>query len=253
MKKAIIKLGYECNNNCLFCHAYSNRGIRSMSMDEAKKKILKAAGLGYGMLLLSGGEPTIREDILELSRFIRDNGLKFGLITNGRMLSHADLADRLMANGLVYCYVSLHGSREVHDKLTQSPGSFDQTIKGIGNLHNNPDIETIVNTVVNKRNLDILREIVNIIAQVCPNAKVKFSLVEHKGAAINGDLHPDMKDAAMKIKAAITHAETLGMKAAFDCIPLELMNGYEDRLDNLKTNGIEMMSEADEADFYPVD
>ena len=81
-EKALLKLGYECNNNCLICHASGNEIYQSLSTQEAINKIALCKSQGIDFILLSGGEPTIRKDLPVIAEFIKKKGMFFGLITN---------------------------------------------------------------------------------------------------------------------------------------------------------------------------
>ena len=59
--KALIKVGYACNEHCGFCHTLEVRHIQG-STAEIDNKIRRAAELGHEMVVLSGGEPTIRPE-----------------------------------------------------------------------------------------------------------------------------------------------------------------------------------------------
>jgi len=55
--KALVKVGYGCNDHCTFCHTQDVRHID----DEAAsvhEKIARAKALGHTMVVFSGGEPT---------------------------------------------------------------------------------------------------------------------------------------------------------------------------------------------------
>ena len=61
--KALIKVGYACNEHCSFCHTLEVRHIQG-SAAEVDQKIRRAAVLGHEMVVLSGGEPTIRPELV---------------------------------------------------------------------------------------------------------------------------------------------------------------------------------------------
>ena len=61
--KALIKVGYACNEHCSFCHTLEVRHIQG-STAEVDRKIRRAAELGHEMVVLSGGEPTIRPELV---------------------------------------------------------------------------------------------------------------------------------------------------------------------------------------------
>ncbi|MGB9600889.1 MAG: radical SAM protein, partial [Myxococcota bacterium] len=55
LRKAIIKWGYSCNSDCIFCHSAEYRDKKSLTISEIKRKIDSAKRLGVKILLFSGG------------------------------------------------------------------------------------------------------------------------------------------------------------------------------------------------------
>ena len=129
--KALIKVGYGCNNHCTFCHTLDVRHIDGDS-DEVERKIDRAARLGHTMVCLSGGEVTMRKELLRWAARSAARGMDFGLVTNGRMLAYAELVDRLVpATGSRYVCLSLHGgTAKVHNSLVRAD-AFEQTYGAI--------------------------------------------------------------------------------------------------------------------------
>ncbi len=118
--KALIKVGYGCNNHCTFCHTLDVRHIDGDS-DEVERKIDRAARLGHTMVCLSGGEVTMRKELLRWAARSAARGMDFGLVTNGRMLAYEELVAKLMKHRLRYVYMSLHGgTAKVHNSLSKS-------------------------------------------------------------------------------------------------------------------------------------
>src|SRR4029077_242965 len=85
-------------------------------------KIDRAKRLGYSMVVLSGGEPTMRPELLGWARQVAAAGLDFGLVTNGLMLSYPNVADELIDQcRLRYVYMSLHGgTAKVHGSVVRA-------------------------------------------------------------------------------------------------------------------------------------
>lgn len=126
----------QCNNNCFFCLDTEKRKfLKPMSLDKAqvlfKKGIEKEGGILFTM-----GEPTINENLLPFITMARKIGYKdICLVTNGRRLCYLDYTEQLLKAGLTEISVSFHGSnRMIHESLTRTPGSFEQTLKSIYNL-----------------------------------------------------------------------------------------------------------------------
>lgn len=248
--KAIIKLGYSCNNNCLFCHAKAKRQSRELDTGNIKKKIMRLKDLGIEMAVLSGGEPTIRKDILEIFEFASRNSIRTGLVTNARMLQYEKLVSRIEGLGLGYVCASLHGSEDIHNRLTGTEG-FRQTLAGIRNISRLRGVELLVNCVVTKTNLMNLRGVIDCIRGIRVD-RIKFSLMEPVQEA-GMEIIPEINRACERVKDAMGYGEREGFRTGMDGFPLCLMKGYEKRTDNLKTNNILYVSEAYEDEFFPSD
>jgi MoaA/NifB/PqqE/SkfB family radical SAM enzyme len=84
------------------------------------------------------------------------------IMTNGRALGHEPYARGLLAAGLNRFYISIHGhTQKLHEGLTRTPGSFDQTVAGIDVIARikRLGIALHTSTVVTKRNLPHLADI----------------------------------------------------------------------------------------------
>ena len=88
------------------------------------------AAFGCPVLIFSGGEPCLREDLVELAAFARSLGMRAVLSTNGTLLGPS-LAERLAAAGLSYVGVSIDGSEALHDSFRGVEGAFANALGGI--------------------------------------------------------------------------------------------------------------------------
>ncbi len=255
--KALLKVGYGCNDHCTFCHTLDVREVQG-SDAEVRAKIRRAKELGHTMVVLSGGEPTIRPELMAWAEYTAELDLDFGLVTNGRLLAYPDVVEELLERRLRYVYLSLHGgTRRVHDLLVRAR-AFDESYGALKNL-SGTGIDLHVNCVVTKQNVNKLRELVDAVLPY-PDATLKMSMVEPKGG---GDKHfrrlmPSVTEVAEKVADAIRYGEAkrgdaAGPQLAHGAIPLCLMPGLEDRYDDLKTHRYATMVEVGEGDFFPVD
>ena len=166
--KALIKVGYGCNEHCTFCHTLDVRPIDGSS-DEVERKIQRAAELGHAMVVLSGGEPTIRPELLAWAQRVAALGLDLGLVTNGRALAYRELVDRLVALRLRYVYLSLHGgTAAVHRLPRDLSGARTTIVTGteVGALG-----ESVRNFVVDDTSLYVLANNNNLSMRVRRRAK----------------------------------------------------------------------------------
>lgn len=138
-KNADIKLGYECNDHCTHCVVEELRDLaikqkKRRTTQNYKDEVLKSKNLGFTSITITGGEPTIRSDFLEIVNFIYENGLSIEVQSNGRNFKDKNLAKE--TSKLVNTFIiALHGpNSKIHDEVTQTNGSFEETILGIKNL-----------------------------------------------------------------------------------------------------------------------
>jgi MoaA/NifB/PqqE/SkfB family radical SAM enzyme len=101
---------------------------------EAKSVLDQAKRLGILQIAFSGGEPLLREDIVELVQYAHDLGLITRLSTNGLLLDHERVSE-LKRAGLTLCGVSIDDADpQTHDTLRGVPGAHAKVMEGIRNL-----------------------------------------------------------------------------------------------------------------------
>ncbi len=252
--KALIKVGYACNDHCSFCHTFDVRHIDD-SEEAIDRKIVRAAELGHSMVVLSGGEPTMRPELVHWAQRTAALGLDFGLVTNGRMLSYPKLLDKLLALRLRYVYLSLHGgTAKVHDANVRSE-AFEQTFGGLKNC-SGKGLDLTANCVVTRVNVDQLRPVVDAV-QGLDDVHLNFSMTEAKGGAMHlfQQIVPNLTHAAQRVADAVAYGREKGMGArvSHGGFPLCLMPGIESAYSDLKSHKFATMSEVWEDDFFPVD
>ena len=122
----------RCNLQCMHCYAHATgaRGADELSGGEARAMIDDLAAFGCPVLLFSGGEPLLRNDVPELIRYAVSRGLRAVVSTNGTVISD-DLARRLQEAGAAYVGVSLDGLRETHNRFRRRNDAFDLALEGI--------------------------------------------------------------------------------------------------------------------------
>jgi Fe-coproporphyrin III synthase len=121
----------RCNLACRHCYSDSDSARHAqMTGDEAVGMIRDIADFGCPALLLSGGEPLLRPDALELIGEARRAGLAVTLSTNGTLVS-ARRARRLADLGVRYVGISIDGIGSVHDDFRGRRGAFARALAGL--------------------------------------------------------------------------------------------------------------------------
>jgi Fe-coproporphyrin III synthase len=122
----------RCNLRCVHCYTDSTSAKyeNELDHDEALAFISDIAEFGSPALLMSGGEPLMRNRVFELIGHALDGGLAVTLSSNGTLIT-PDVARRLADLGVRYVGLSLDGLGEVHDRFRGRRGAFERTLAGI--------------------------------------------------------------------------------------------------------------------------
>lgn len=251
--KALLKVGYRCNQACVFCHAEDRRRVEAPS-SEVEARIDRAARLGHGMVVLSGGEVTLRPELPSWAERVAARGMDLGLVTNGALLDGA-LIERLLPHRLRYVHLSLHGGTAALHERVAGAQSFDRALGALRALTGR-GVEVWVNCVVTALNLDHLPGVVERV-RAFPGAGIKFSFVEPRGGGQRrfDALVPPVAQAAARVREALAAARggSPALCAAHDGFPLCLLPGWEEHRGDLRAHGFWTMAEVGEPDLFPVD
>jgi molybdenum cofactor biosynthesis enzyme MoaA len=132
MRSERVLTNLRCNQSCTFCNSRSSSDERSFIQASAVRARIEAAHRsGARELVLTGGEPTLRNDITALVAYARELGVeRVVLETNGTLIGEA-LADGLKQAGVVSVRVNVSGLADPLDAVTRDPGGATRTLAGI--------------------------------------------------------------------------------------------------------------------------
>jgi MoaA/NifB/PqqE/SkfB family radical SAM enzyme len=148
---ALWELTYRCNMGCDFCN---EKNLVSPELDtpRALQLIAELAQLRTCMVLLTGGEPTLRKDFDVLMGAIAESGLGSILCTNGSNVTRK--LDAVLKADLIR--VSVDGYGEFHDRIRAAPGAFDKIRECVPRLlraGKPPMLVTVVTSQTPRENL----------------------------------------------------------------------------------------------------
>lgn len=160
-----ILTGAVCNNNCIFCMEEDRDGryvTNSATTDETVKWIL-AQNPECEEVCFTSGEPTTNPRLAQWANWAKQSGARsVSIMTNGRALGYEKYARMLLSAGMNRFYVSIHGhDKRLHEGLTRTPDSFEQTVAGIDMVarYKRHGVQLHTSTVITKRNLPHLGDI----------------------------------------------------------------------------------------------
>jgi radical SAM protein with 4Fe4S-binding SPASM domain len=181
----IINVTGRCNLRCVHCYANAGNPAKGeLTTEELKRLIDELAELRIPVLLFSGGEPLMREDIFVLGEYATKKGIKCSLSTNGTLIDE-EVAEKLRSAGFVYVGVSLDGLRETNDRFRGVKGAFERALNGLTNAKS-AGIMTGVRFTVTKYNLHEVDDAISIVAEkeiprfclyhLVPSGRADFSI-----------------------------------------------------------------------------
>ncbi|UCG95417.1 MAG: radical SAM protein [archaeon] len=220
-----IFLDYKCNNNCRFCCVRDCKFIKPVN--QVIKEIKSAKEVNF-----TGGEPTLRKDLKDFIEYAGQK--KVILTTNGRVFSNKKMAGDLVGAGLNEAVVSVHGNEKTHDYLTQTKGSFNQTIKGLDNLKESVPVRAKI--LVNDMNYRILPKIVEMLLEKVKGICFIYPIVE--GNLLKHLwLVPRFESIEKYLHESIKNAEENGLNAEVLNVPPCFLRGHEKNIS--KEHGLE--------------
>lgn len=178
-----------CNLECPHCRASAiqSRSPLELTTQEAKEFIRSAASFSKPILVFSGGEALLRQDVFELIAYADSMELKPTLATNGSLISR-ETARQLKQAGTQLVAVSVYGAHsEAHDEFCGQNGAFEKSLKGIKNIRA-AGLPLQINTTITKRNVAELEAIGNFaVTQGAQAYHVFFLVPVGRGVALGGD------------------------------------------------------------------
>jgi len=130
--KVIFNVTERCNLSCRHCYAEEFKHGRELSREEALGVVEEVAGLfGRGVkLILSGGEPLLREDLYDIASYAARLGLEVSVATNATLVDE-EAAERLRRSGVSEVSVSLDSATPtLHDQL-RGEGAYEKALRGL--------------------------------------------------------------------------------------------------------------------------
>ncbi|MFW6025885.1 MAG: radical SAM protein [Candidatus Woesearchaeota archaeon] len=160
---AEIQIGTKCNSNCIMCTTFRDNEKNNLV---PKKELLKVINeTKDNSFLVTGGEPTLRRDMVEILKYINKNkpNAKIDFITNGRVFYYNKAINKYKQIKNIKIITEIHGpNKEVHNEITRTKSSFKQTTVGIKKLlKNNFNVE--IRIVISKKNYKYLPEMFKLI------------------------------------------------------------------------------------------
>jgi len=180
----------RCNLSCLHCRAGAEDELYpgELTTAQGEEFLRDLAGMGRPVVILTGGEPLLREDIYHLARFGSELGLRMVMAVNGTLLT-PQAARRLKDSGVQRLSISLDGpDAQSHDTFRGQKGAFQGALDGI-TAAKDAGLEFQINTTVTRSNLPFMEDIFELAVELGAVAHHIFLLVPTgRGRALTGEI-----------------------------------------------------------------
>ncbi|HIH31794.1 TPA: radical SAM protein [Candidatus Woesearchaeota archaeon] len=153
----------RCNMGCGFCFLGQNPkgSINELNTSNAKKLIQKLAENNVKILNFAGGDPLLRNDIVDLIKYAKNLGLKTILSTNGILLSENIIFE--LKPYLDYISLPLDGPDAlIHDSVRGRKGHFN-IILDLINIIRKTNINIKINTMLCKKNIHYVKQVAELL------------------------------------------------------------------------------------------
>ncbi|MEE8318782.1 MAG: radical SAM protein [Dehalococcoidales bacterium] len=157
------ELTRSCNLYCAHCRGSASHGqyYGELSTEECFKVIDQILEVGNPILILTGGEPLLRQDILKIASYGTSRGMRVVMGSNGTLLNDNTAAD-LKAVPIARMGISLDfPTADLQDNFRGQAGAFEQAITGIDSARQ-AGIDIQINSTITKLNVNYLDDLVSL-------------------------------------------------------------------------------------------
>jgi MoaA/NifB/PqqE/SkfB family radical SAM enzyme len=163
-------------------------------------------------LILTGSEITLHRDLPKWARLARKHGFEYVRIqTHGMRLANRNYSEELLDAGVNEFFVSVAApDAETHDAITQVPGSFERTLRGLEILDDYAGATTITNSVVTSQSFHLLPALVDRLNHLKRLAQMEFWFYFPMSETDDKELIASHIDALPFLKDAIRRARGQG-------------------------------------------
>lgn len=200
----------DCNLYCQHCYRDSGPEVDTsgeLDLKEGKKLLSEMKKAGFRLIIFSGGEPLLRDDIFKLTGEAKRLGMRPVLGTNG-MLIDQTTAKKIKESGIAGIAISLDSPEaEYHNQFRGQNEAFQQAIRGL-KLARHQDLRVQINMTLTKNNVHYFPEMIDFAQKLGVQALHPFFLVPTgRGQEIEGDSLKEEKYFQMINQALQAHQE----------------------------------------------
>ena len=164
LNNLFLEITSRCNARCEHCGSRCDGNEKGKEIElDYLKKALKEVADRYDsskiLISITGGEPLMRKDFYELTKYVSELGFPWGMTSNGTMIDAQrvkELEDARMGS----VSISIDGLEKTHEEFRKIPHLYNKILEGIRLMNQSPVIQIVqVTTVVNQKNIHELEDL----------------------------------------------------------------------------------------------
>ena len=151
----------RCNLDCIHCGSEGNYE-KELNTQEIKDILNQLVVFGVDTFQVTGGEPLLRKDIMDVLTYANKKGLNTSFATNGYYIDE-DKAKSISEANVSLIQISIDGTKNVHNSIRKDSKSYDKAVNAIRLLKNLSDSKICVATTVMPQNIETLVQLKDIL------------------------------------------------------------------------------------------
>ncbi|MFB6361632.1 MAG: radical SAM protein [Halobacteriales archaeon] len=211
----VWELTQACSLACRHCRADAQEACHPAELSTAEGRALLDSAREFGegqLVVLSGGDPMVREDVVELVEYGTDHGLRMTLTPSGTERLTPPRLQQLSAAGLRRIALSIDGATPAsHDDFRGEDGSFERTMRA-ARAAKDAGLPVQLNTTVCADTVDELPAIRELAEELGIVLWSVFFLVPVGRGAVLDPISPERAESVMEWLAEVAETASFGLK-----------------------------------------
>lgn len=164
----------ECNYKCKVCSLWSGiykKTTSNLSLKEIKSLIDSSSTIDVPTFIISGGEPFLHPEIIEIIEYASSKIKNVRVNTNASLIN-SEIAKAIVFSSLKEIWISLDGTKEYYNKFRGVENAFERTTQGILYLkeakekYSKITPRILIDTIISNENISSLQELINLLGNL---------------------------------------------------------------------------------------
>ncbi|MDD4157221.1 MAG: radical SAM protein [Candidatus Cloacimonetes bacterium] len=218
----VIGITSRCNFKCSFCYSSSSgQDVSELNYETIKDIIDQGYGMGVQVIAISGGEPFLHPEILEILEYAKKKCNVLIVSTNGFFINK-DMAQKIKDIGVDNVQLSIEGNEEINNSLRGNPLGYKKALEALKNLKE-LGMDVTLTPTIQKENFDNIYHVWNLAREYKADLSIKRIVETGRGkdsTNISSSKYHDLYNFAIESNIS---SEDGSSKIFIHCDPLRVL------------------------------